>query len=155
MRLVLECWDHAFSKISARHRTTIWSFSLLLMHNTSSCSTPLISTLMKASSLLLSFLIDQMLMSMFVSLIPISIERGTWSEGFCNSGCKECRPKPKLLGGKKMRSSTEFMSHRLSAYLVGPGFMGGITQVQGYQQLKLSLPCEQSDAQTVGPSHYL
>ena len=86
MRLVLECWDHAFLKISARHRTTIWSSSLLLMHNMSSCSTPLISALMKAFSLLLSFLIDQMLMLMFVSLIPISIERGTWSEGFRNSG---------------------------------------------------------------------
>jgi len=68
-----------------------------------------------------------MLMSMFVSLIPILIERRTWSEGFHNSGYKECHPKPELLGGKKTRSSTEFMLHGLSACLVGPGFMGGIT----------------------------
>jgi len=95
------------------------------MHDTSSCLIPLISALMKTSSLLLSFLIDRMLMSMFVSLIPISIERETWSEGFCNSEYKECRPKPELLGGRKMRSSMEFMSCRLLVYLVGPGFMGG------------------------------
>jgi len=33
-----------------------------------------------------------------------------------------CQPKPVLLGGRKMRSIIESVSHGLSTNLVGPGF---------------------------------
>ena len=80
---------------------------------------------MKSFSSSLSFLIDHMLMSVLTSPMPISIMRGTWSDGLRISGWSVCQPNPVLFGGRKTRSMTELVSRRLSANLVGPGFKGG------------------------------
>ena len=77
---------------------------------------------MNSFSFSLSFLIDYMLMSVLTSLMPISMMRGTWSDGLRISGWSVCRPNPVLFGGRKTRSMTELVSRGLSANLVGPGF---------------------------------
>jgi len=57
--------------------------------------------------------------------MPISMMRGTWSDGLRISGWSVCQPNPVLLGGRKTRSMTELVSRGLSANLVGPGFEEG------------------------------
>jgi len=80
---------------------------------------------MNSFSFSLSFLIDHMLMSVLTSPMPISMMRGTWSDGLRISGWSVCQPNPVLFGERKTRSMTELVSHGLSANLVGPGFEGG------------------------------
>jgi len=80
---------------------------------------------MNSFSFLLSFLIDHMLMLVLTSPMPISMIRGTWSDGLQILGWSVCRPNPVLFGGRKTRSMTELVSHGLSANLVGPGFERG------------------------------
>jgi len=75
-------------------------------------------------SSLLSFLIDYMLVLVFISLIPILMISGTWLEDLWISGWSMCQPKPVLPGGRKTRSMTELVSHGLSVNLVGLEFKG-------------------------------
>ena len=133
--LHLECWHHASSNIAASWLTMFWRSSLPLIEKTSRFSTPCISDLMKFFSSLLFFLIDRMLISTFISLMPTSMMRGTWSNSFCNSECRECWPNPKLLGERKTRSKTELVSYGLLAYLVGPGLNRGKAPTLSYQWL--------------------
>ena len=119
-------WEyHALLKMFASHWTVVSRFSLDAIFEVSRVSMLSVIALIKFSSSLLSLHMDQKKLSMLVSLIPTSIMRGTWSEGLCNSGWKECWPKPRLLGLMKTKSITELVSHRLSINLVGPGLKEG------------------------------
>ena len=86
---------------------------------------PLVIELMKFFFSLLSLPMVHMLISMLISLMPISIVRGTWSDSFHISGWSMWQPNPELLGDRNTRSITELESCRLSANLVGPGLVGG------------------------------
>ena len=86
--------------------------------------TPRTSEVMKFFSSLLFFLIDHILISVFISPIPISMISGMWSDGLQISEWSMCRPKLVLPGGRKTRSITELVSHGLSANLMGLGFEG-------------------------------
>ena len=80
---------------------------------------------MNSFSSSLSFLIDHMLMSVFISPIPISIISGMWLDGLWISRWSIYRLNPVLPGGRKTRSMTELVLCGLSANLVEPGFEGG------------------------------
>ena len=80
---------------------------------------------MKSRSSSLSFWIDWMIISVFLSLMPTRMMRGMWSEGFQMSGANMFRPNHGSFGFRNVRSRTEFASRRLSANLVGPGLEGG------------------------------
>ena len=116
---------HAFSNTFASCWTEVSRFTWLLIADVSRLCTPQTSEEINSFSSSLSFLIDHMLMSVFTSLMLISIISGTWSNGLWISGWSVCRPNPVLLGGKKTRSMTELVSHGLSMNLVGLGFRGG------------------------------
>lgn len=120
----LECWCHASSNMVASCLTIFWRSSLLLIFNTSRFSMSYIIDLMKYFSSLLSFFIDIMLILMFTSLMPTSMIRGIWSDGFCNSECKKCWPNPILVERRKMRSKIELVLCGLSTYLIGPRLDG-------------------------------
>jgi len=87
--------------------------------------TPQTSEEMNSFFFSLSFLIDHMLMSVFTSLMLISMISGMWSDSLQISGWSVCWPNPVLLTGRKTRSMTELVSCGLSANLVGPGLRGG------------------------------
>jgi len=86
---------------------------------------PWIGEVIKFFSSSLFFLMDQILMLVFISPMPTSMISGTWSNGFQILGWSICWPNPILSGGRKIRSITELASCRLSANLVGPGFEEG------------------------------
>ena len=96
--------------------------------------TPQTSEEMNSFSSSLSFLIDHMLVSVFISLIPILMVSGTWSDGLQISGWSMCRPKLVLPGGRKTRSMTELVLYGLFTNLVGLGFKG-----RDISRLKLSV----------------
>ena len=112
LQIVNICWT-VFSRVSFE---LIFAVSRIIM--------PLVIELMKFSSSLLSLPMVQMLISMLISLMPILMVRGTWSDGFCISGWSKWHPNPGLLGGRNTRSITELESYGLSVNLVGPGLVG-------------------------------
>jgi len=80
-----------------------------------------LSLAMKLPSSSLSFFIDWTMETMFLFLIPMCMIRGTWLEGFHNSGARVCCLNHGLSGARKTKSRTELDSQGLSANLVGPG----------------------------------
>ena len=69
-----------FLKTFANCWTKVSRLALLLIADVSRLCMPRTSEKMKSFSSSLSFLIDHMLMSVFISLIPILIISGTWSD---------------------------------------------------------------------------
>ena len=86
---------------------------------------PWTSEVIKFFSSLLSFLMDHILTSVFISPIPISMISGIWSDGLWILGWSICWLNPVLPGERKMRSIMELALCGLSANLVGPGFKEG------------------------------
>jgi len=78
----LECMLHAFLKTSANCWTKVSRFALLLIVDVSRLCMPRTSEEMNSFSFLLSFLMDHILMSVFIPPIPILMISGTWSDGF-------------------------------------------------------------------------
>ena len=72
---------HVFSKTSANCWTKVSRFALLPIADVLRLCMPRTSEEMNSFSSLLFFLIDHMLMSVFISPIPISMISGTWSDG--------------------------------------------------------------------------
>ena len=125
MHFYLEWVLYAFSKTFTNCWTKVSRFSLLLITDVSRLCMPWTSEVMKSFSSLLSFLIDHILTSVFISPMPISMISGMWLDGLQISGWSICQPNPVLPRGRKMRYITELVSHGLSANLVGPEFDGG------------------------------
>jgi len=75
-----------FSNIFASCWTEILRFTWLLIADVSRLCTPRTSKEMNSFSFSLSFLIDHILMSVFTSLMLISIISGTWLDGLRISG---------------------------------------------------------------------
>ena len=124
MHFCLEWVFYVFSKTFASCWTKVLKFVWLLITDMSRFCMPRTNEEMNSFSSSLFFLIDHMLVLVFISLISILIISGTWSDGLQISGWSICWPKPVLSGGRKIRSMTELISHGLSANLVELGFKG-------------------------------
>lgn len=118
----LEYCVHVFPNTRASWQTVSQRFSLLEIDDALIFLRLSFKNLINFFSFLLSFLINQNVILMLTSFIPISMTRGIWSKSFCNSMQKEYYLNPRLLGYKNTRSRMELASCGLFIYLVGPGF---------------------------------
>ena len=121
--VVLECLFQASWKILlswSRHNS---SSSLELIFAVFKSQILEVMSSIKSFSWSLSFLIDCLVVAALSSWILTSIIRGMWSDSFLISGRILCWLNPMLLDRRKARSSIEFESFLLLAYLVGIHWM--------------------------------